>query len=146
MPRHRAIGRCVENIERVGICMECPLIRSWALGARDVHLNLQIALEPLSCRGFRVAGIRSIKLHSTNFSLDKGAIPFGAILGNYIKINGIRFLGGRIFPLISLKNPVESGVWCAEAPGIKGLVGVGGVHSTQNAIGASVPYVAYEHI
>jgi hypothetical protein len=68
--------------------------------------------------------------------LDKGAIPFGAILGNYIKINGIRFLGGRIFPLISLKNPVESGVWCAEAPGIKGLVGVGGVHSTQNAIGA----------
>lgn len=117
--------------------MECPLIRSWALGARDVHSNLQIALEPLSCRGFRVAGIRSIKLHSTNFSLDKGAIPFGAILGNYIKINGIRFLGGRIFPLISLKNPVESGVWCAEAPGIQGLVGVGGVHSTQNAIGAS---------
>lgn len=121
--------------------MECPLIRSWALGARDVHLNLQIALEPLSCRGFRVAGIRSIKLHSTNFSLDKGAIPFGAILGNYIKINGIRFLGGRIFPLISLKNPVESGVWCAEAPGIKGLVGVGGVHSTQNAIGANNEFV-----
>ena len=51
--------------------------------------------------------------------------------------NGIRFLGGRIFPLISLKNPVESGVWCAEAPGIQGLVGVGGVHSTQNAIGAT---------